>query len=582
MSAALALARTVITSTACVIALLVRMAAARMAAPAPRSRVSAVPDVITIVDANSVWAIQLPRGTELGYGFGPGSVVYAEFALLSFDTFSAAIAAGAVVSRMYHISGAAEETSLARGEVAPVYMTVERLPTTYAAIVPIRPVGLLDAPAPVAVEHLPIQYPAVAPIFPVGLLTASAPVAVERRLQAVDELLTETLPSISVVPARSQVTLSAISKAIRMARKPVNTQTVTPAEAAVAPRPLLVEHPAIVAAMGLVSPLTFEPPIAIKTIVFPASVVPVLLGPVRTSTAQLSCSAVECAAPQAAPRTFKLSTRIGVNNNGAPVVQQKTSFLSPKPLVRRGALRAAGSTARLSISSLMANKSGPAVQQKTAPPFRARPLVEPIVLQANTPPHSKPWACTTETNISEPSVLRRTKSVFPARPAPLSSKRSAHVVAINKDVSVRRLDEREVVEAVMKPIHLLAGRHSVGGLNTASTSTSASARAPTRASVSSSLPEMTETMPIPRPRHFIPDARYVSISETLVDNSDSISIMSTESWDQATHEDTTNPKALKGPKRIWNKTKQKMTGLKRAASTISIHRRKSMNAEQLE
>ncbi|KAJ1878334.1 hypothetical protein LPJ57_003473 [Coemansia sp. RSA 486] len=560
MSAALALARTVIASTACVIALLVRMAAARMAAarmaaPTPRSRVSAVPDVITIVDANSVWAIQLPRGTELGHGFGPGSVVYAEFASLSFDAFSAAIAAGAVVSRTYHIDGAAEETSLARGEVAPVYMTVERLP---------------------------IQYPAVAPIFLVGLLTASAPVTVERRLQAVGEVLAETLPSISVVPARSQVTFSAIFKVIRMARKPVNIQTVTPAEAAVAPRPLLVEHPAIVAAMGLVSPLTFEPPITIKTIVFPASVVPVLLGPVRKSTAQLGCSAVECAAPQAAPRTFKLSTRIAVNNNGAPAVQQKTAFSPPKPLVRRGALRASGSTARLSISSLMASKSGSAVQQRTAPSFRTRPLVEPIVLQANTPPHDKPCARTTETNISEPSVLRRTKSVFLTRPAPLSSKRSAHVVAINKDVSVRRLDEREVVEAVMKPIHLLADRHSVGGLNTASTSTSASARAPTRAFVPSSLPEMAEAMPMPRPRHFIPGARYVSISETLVDNSDSISIMSTESWDQATHENTTNPKALKGPKRIWNKTKQKMAGLKRAASTISIHRRKSMNAEQLE
>ncbi|KAJ2600005.1 hypothetical protein H4R99_003485 [Coemansia sp. RSA 1722] len=239
-----------------------------------------------------------------------------------------------------------------------------------------------------------------------------------------------------------------------------------------------------------------------------------------------------------------------------PTDKQRATPSSARPLVQRPTSKVVTSTAKLRTNTSVANKSGSAVQPRTTLSLPTKPLVEPTVSRANPLP-AKLRDRIAVTDKSEPPVLRKAKSALPVRPATkpavprattLTSKRLTHVVAINKNVSVRRLDEREVVEAVIKPINLLAGQRSASTLHTA-------------------------------PQCLIPEARYVSSAETLMDNSDAISTMSTDDWDMVSHEDAAAFKPLRGPKRVWNKTKEKAAGLRRTASTISIRRHRSMNAE---
>ncbi|KAJ2696691.1 hypothetical protein FB645_006136 [Coemansia sp. IMI 203386] len=275
--------------------------------------------------------------------------------------------------------------------------------------------------------------------------------------------------------------------------------------------------------------------------------------------------------------TAKPWTRGAVAIKNGPTGRQRATPSSARPVVQHTASKVVTSTAKPRTNNSVANKSGSAVQPRTTSSLPTRPLVEPTVSRANPPP-ANPRDRIAVMGKSEPPVLRKAKSALSVRPATKpavprattsTSKRSAHVVAINKNVSVRRLDEREVVEAVIKPINLLAGQRSASTLHTASCSESTSATAP----------KMAKAMSFTRPQRLIPESRYVASIETLVDNSDAISIMSTDDWDMVSHEDAAAFKPLRGPKRVWNKAKEKAAGLRRTASTISIRRHKLINAQ---
>ncbi|KAJ2594020.1 hypothetical protein H4R99_005930 [Coemansia sp. RSA 1722] len=554
-----------------------------MAGPTAHSLVSAVPGTVTIVDSACVWSVQLPRGTGSGFGFArlvvPGTLCFADFA--------GVIAAGGVVSRLSSGSAAAAAINLGLDSVAPVTLTVERqiqrlgfataARLAEAACAGIVLGAVVVTPVVLTVERLAPRSSVVAINHPLGLMTASAPAAVERCALTVGEVATESLPAMLVAPARSQLAYSAVLKVTQVALKPAMVQAAVLGMAAVAPRALFVEHPAFVAAMGLVNPFVIKMPLTFKSVVDSAPVVPVLFGPAKPSVVLLNSSVIECTAPRTVPTTSKPPTHITVNNNGALTVREQTKPLMAKPASARVASKATASTAKPWTRGALANKSGSAVQPRTTLSLHTRPLVESAVSSANPPP-AKPRDRIAVTDKSEAPVLRKAKPGLPVRPAAkpavakttaLISKRSAHVVAINRNVSVQRLDEREVVGAVMKPINLLAGQGSTSTLRTASSSESTSAP----------VLKIAGNASFTRPRRLIPEARYVSSAETLVDNSDAISIMSTDDWDVVSHEDAAAFKPLRGPKRVWNRTKEKAAGLRRAASTISTRRHKSMNAE---
>ncbi|KAJ1853219.1 hypothetical protein LPJ57_007558, partial [Coemansia sp. RSA 486] len=290
VSAAKAVVSAAVASAALVIAQLVWIAAARMAGPTVHSLVSAVPGTVTIVDSACIWSVQLPRGTGIGFGFArlvvPGTLCFADFA--------GVIAAGGVVSCLSPGSAAAAAINLGLDSVAPVTLTVERQIqrlgfAAAARLAEVADAGIvLDAvvvaPAVLTVERLaPRRSPVVAINHSLALLTASAPAAVERRALMVGKVATESLLAMLVAPARSQVAYSAVLKVTQVARKPVKIQAAVLGTAAVAPRALFVEHPAFVAAMGLVDPFAIEMPLTFKSVVDSAPVVLVLFGPAKPS-----------------------------------------------------------------------------------------------------------------------------------------------------------------------------------------------------------------------------------------------------------------------------------------------------------
>ncbi|KAJ1850709.1 hypothetical protein H4R99_008604, partial [Coemansia sp. RSA 1722] len=103
------------------------------------------------------------------------------------------------------------------------------------------------------------------------------------------------------------------------------TRAVVPGMATVAPRPLLVEHPVFVAAMGLVNPFAIELAVAIKTFVDSAPVVPAFIGPVKPSAAQLGISAVESHAPQIVIPAADYSAHMSMVKEDSAALGQKTA-----------------------------------------------------------------------------------------------------------------------------------------------------------------------------------------------------------------------------------------------------------------
>ncbi|KAJ2696748.1 hypothetical protein FB645_006108 [Coemansia sp. IMI 203386] len=221
---------------------------------------------------------------------------------------------------------------------------------------------------------------------------------VERRIQAVCGVLTKILLTTLAVPAQSQVTFSAVTAVIRMARRPSNVKAVGPAMAVVAPRPLLVEHPVFVAAMGLVNPFALELAITIKVPRYFAStaLMPVVLAepsaalpnilvvespaadfsahatargnstPARGKKAARSMTtpAVEHAAPRAVSLIIKLWTRSEITKFNMPTIKQQTECLLARNKTEHVSLKAVPPTENPEINVLMTSNNISTIQQR--------------------------------------------------------------------------------------------------------------------------------------------------------------------------------------------------------------------------
>ncbi|KAJ1806018.1 hypothetical protein LPJ56_005217 [Coemansia sp. RSA 2599] len=153
------------------------------------------------------------------------------------------------------------------------------------------------------------------------------------------------------------------------------------------------------------------------------------------------------------------------------------------------------------------------------------------------------------------------------RRAAMATKRSAQVTATSKDVVVQRLESKEVVIAAMKPIRLLA----VQSKGSCSKSVPEIKKAEPEAPLASSSSTCKNTIP----KRLIPEATFVSCSESFSLDSENATLNEQDDRDVVSRSDASVIEPMKKRERFLLKAKQKTAKIRQVASSMSLRKRKS-------